>query len=132
MAPGGAVGWRDERCRVVVAAEPFAGFCRVVWNAHVREMTDLEPDDRAHLMRVVFATEAALRALPVPDKMNLADLGNAVPHEHWHVIPRFAEDSHLPQPAWSAPLREASARVLPAGVADVLAARLAGELGTSA
>jgi len=63
MAPGGAVGWRDERCRVVVAAEPFAGFCRVVWNAHVREMTDLEPDDRAHLMRVVFATEAALRAL---------------------------------------------------------------------
>jgi diadenosine tetraphosphate (Ap4A) HIT family hydrolase len=130
-APGGALVWQDDRCRVVlVVAEPFAGFCRVVWNRHVREMTDLEPGDRAHLMRAVFATEAALRSLLAPDKMNLASLGNAVPHVHWHVIPRFADDSHFPQSVWSARQREAAARTLPADFERALRARLADELGT--
>ena len=37
-----------------------------------------------------------------PAKVNLAALGNMVPHLHWHVIPRFADDSHFPQPVWGA------------------------------
>ena len=64
----------DGRCRVVIADEPFAGFCRVIWNAHVREMTDLALADREHLMRIVFRVEAALRALLEPHKINLASL----------------------------------------------------------
>jgi diadenosine tetraphosphate (Ap4A) HIT family hydrolase len=130
--PGGVVVWRDARCRVVVAAEPFAGFCRVVWRAHAREMTDLAPGDRAHLMRVVFATEEALRNLLSPLKMNLASLGNLVPHVHWHVIPRFADDSHFPQPVWGERQRHAAAPTLPAGFEAALAARLAADLGASA
>ena len=54
--------WRDARCRVVVTTEPFPGFCRVIWNEHVREMTDLSALNRAHLMDVVYAVESALRA----------------------------------------------------------------------
>jgi len=23
-----------------------------------------------------------------------------VPHLHWHVIPRFGDDKHFPQPLW--------------------------------
>ena len=58
---------------------------------------ELAPGDRAHLMRAVFATEAALRNLLQPlIKMNLASLGNLVPHVHWHVIPRCADESHFP------------------------------------
>src|SRR5262245_35202155 len=97
---GGRVVFEDARARVVVTDEPFGGFCRVVWKAHVREMTDLAPDDRMHLMNIVFAVEAALRALLAPQKVNLASLGNLVPHVHWHVIPRFADDSHFPQAVW--------------------------------
>jgi diadenosine tetraphosphate (Ap4A) HIT family hydrolase len=126
---GGHCLWRDERCRVVLADEAFAGFCRVIWNVHAREMTDLEPDDRAHLMRVVFAVEAALRSRLAPAKMNLASLGNLVPHVHWHVVPRFADDSHFPQPIWAAAQPVARGRALPAGFAAGLAADLAGELG---
>lgn len=106
---GGRRLWRDERCRVVLTDEPFVGFCRVIWNAHVREMTDLDAADRAHLMRVVFAVEAALRARLKPDKMNIAALGNATPHLHWHVIPRFVSDSHFPQPVWGVPQRAPAA-----------------------
>ena len=65
-------------------------------------MSDLADPDRRHLMTVVFATESALRGLYAPDKVNLASLGNLVPHLHWHVIPRFRDDPKFPAPIWSA------------------------------
>jgi diadenosine tetraphosphate (Ap4A) HIT family hydrolase len=49
-----------------------------------------------------------LRRLLQPTKVNLASLGNQVPHLHWHVIPRFADDAHFPDPVW-APRRRAGA-----------------------
>jgi diadenosine tetraphosphate (Ap4A) HIT family hydrolase len=126
---GGRRMWRDARCRVVLTDEPFAGFCRVIWNTHVREMTDLAAADRDHLMRVVFATEAALRATLAPNKMNLAALGNMTPHLHWHVIPRFADDSHFPQPVWGATQRDAKARALPPDLAQRLTRDISNALG---
>src|SRR5258706_11487040 len=108
---GGALIWRDERCRVVRIDEPgYPGFCRAIWGAHVAEMTDLADAERAHFMRVVFALEAALRALLRPDKINLASLGNVVPHLHWHVIPRYHNDPHFPNPVWSAAIRQPAPR----------------------
>jgi diadenosine tetraphosphate (Ap4A) HIT family hydrolase len=103
---GGELLWQGELCRVVYVEEPgYPGFCRVVWETHVREMTDLSEDDRLRLMEVVFAVEAVLREQLAPLKMNLASFGNAVPHLHWHVIPRYADDPHFPEPAWGQPLR---------------------------
>ena len=65
-------------------------------------MTDLEPAEREHCLRVVFGVERALRDTLRPDKINVASLGNQVPHVHWHVIPRFADDAHFPDPVWAA------------------------------
>jgi len=124
---GGDLVWRDARCRVVLTSEPFSGFCRVIWNAHVREMTDLAAPDRTHFMHVVHAVESALRARLTPIKMNLASLGNQTPHLHWHVIPRFADDSHFPNPVWAPRQRDAGPRALP----DDFAAALAGDLGAT-
>lgn len=101
-----AVLWRDDFCRVVWVDDPdYPGYCRVILNAHVREMTDLPEDARQRLMAVVFATEGALREALQPDKVNLASLGNQVPHLHWHVIPRFRDDRHFPDPIWAMPRR---------------------------
>ena len=103
---GGHVLWRDEFCRVVRAAvEGYPGFCRVILNRHVREMTDLEAPERERLMRVVFACERVLRDLLRPDKVNLASLGNQVPHLHWHVIARHRDDLHFPEAVWAPPRR---------------------------
>ena len=125
---GGELLWRDERCRVIHAAEPgYPGFCRVVWEAHVKEMTDLSDSDRAHLMEVVFAVESVLRELLQPAKINLASLGNHVPHLHWHVIPRFADDPHFPHPVWAATQRSplsVQREVNTAALAGALAAAL--------
>jgi diadenosine tetraphosphate (Ap4A) HIT family hydrolase len=99
--------WRDARLRVVSAGDPdYPGFLRVIWDAHVREMTDLEPSEREHCLQVVFAVERALRDTLRPDKINVASLGNQVPHVHWHVIPRFDDDAHFPDPVWAARRRD--------------------------
>jgi diadenosine tetraphosphate (Ap4A) HIT family hydrolase len=68
----------------------------------VKEMTDLPAADQQALIRVIFTAEATLREVMVPDKINLASLGNVVPHLHWHVIPRYADDPHFPNPVWGA------------------------------
>lgn len=99
--PGGALLWQSADCRVVRVDDPhYPGFCRVIWNVHVREMTDLPPAARDQLMRVVFAVEEVVRRLFGPDKINLASFGNMLPHLHWHVIPRWADDRHFPEPVW--------------------------------
>lgn len=124
--------WQDARCRVILVNDPgYPGYCRAIWNAHVKEMTDLAGSDRAHLMRVVFAVEAILRELLHPDKINLASLGNQVPHLHWHVIPRHHNDAHFPNPIWSARLRESTRNITidPGLLSQKLAEQLASSQG---
>ncbi|MBP7641072.1 MAG: HIT domain-containing protein, partial [Thauera sp.] len=75
---------------------------------------------------VVMATEAALRNLLDPDKINLASFGNMVPHLHWHVIPRYRDDRHFPESVWGAPQREGV--VHPAADAVPLARAIDGAL----
>lgn len=84
----------------------YPGFCRVVWSDHVSEMTDLSPTDRAELMQVVWLVEETIRKVMQPDKINLASLGNMVPHLHWHIIPRYANDRNFPDSVWSAAKRK--------------------------
>lgn len=126
----GILLWQDARLRVVLVDDKdYAGFCRVIWNAHVKEMTDLSVDDRAHLMRVVFMVEQTLRDLLRPDKINLASLGNMTPHIHWHVIPRFADDTHFPQPIWGTRQRDAQPHEVNIDtLRDILATTLAASI----
>lgn len=108
-SPGGTTLWETAGWRVVrVADGDYPGFCRVIWKAHVREMSDLPPVDRHALMAVVFAVEQVVRQLFAPDKINLACFGNVVPHLHWHIIPRWHDDRHFPQPIWGQAQRTAS------------------------
>ncbi|MDE2440271.1 MAG: HIT family protein [Betaproteobacteria bacterium] len=99
--PGGTILWQSARCRVIRVDDPhYPGFCRVVWTDHVHEMTDLDPEARSYLMQIVFIVEAVVRKLFSPYKINLASFGNMVPHIHWHIIPRWLDDRHFPEPVW--------------------------------
>lgn len=131
--PGGALLWKDERCRVVrvdgADGEGYPGFCRVIWHNHVRELSDLSRDDRHHLLDVLTATERAVRLAVGPDKINLASLGNLTPHLHWHVIPRYRDDRHFPESVWGAPQRDGV--IHPAADAVALARAIDGALHPS-
>ena len=105
-APGGRVIVQAPRWRLVHAQEPgFPAFYRLVWRDHVREFSQLAAADRQACMDAVVAVEEVLLASLAPDKVNVASLGNAVPHLHWHVIARFAWDSHFPGAVWAGPQR---------------------------
>lgn len=86
--------------RLRLAANQFArGYCVLICARHVAEPYGL-PDEEcaaffADLMRAARALEAVFR----PTKMNFQILGNAVPHLHCHLVPRFYGD-----PAPSRPL----------------------------
>ena len=109
----GQLIWRGNDCRIILVHDPdLPGFCRVIWNRHFSEMTDLSYGEREHLMTLVFAVESAVRRIMHPDKVNIAALGNMVPHIHWHVIPRFKNDAFFPGSTWSNKLRETSESVL--------------------
>ncbi len=130
-ADGGTVILRTDELRVVAVDDAdYPGFTRVIWNAHVAEMTELDAPQIARLMGAVFAVEDALRAVLRPDKVNLASLGNQVPHLHWHAIPRFADDAHFPHPIWGArqgdpdPAQLAARRALLPALAGEIRARL--------
>jgi diadenosine tetraphosphate (Ap4A) HIT family hydrolase len=123
---GGEVVYRNDKLRVVLVDDAnYPGFCRVIWNAHVSEMTDLPPAGRSILMRTVCQVETALREVLRPDKINLASLGNMVPHLHWHLIPRFRDDAHFPNPIWAESARRPAADVLDARRAMLPALRAA-------
>jgi len=101
--------WRDADWRVVrVRDAAFPAFYRVIHRDHVREMTQLAPAARHRALDLVCAVERTLIAQLQPTKINLASLGNVVPHLHWHVIARFDWDSHFPQPVWGTAQREAA------------------------
>ncbi len=99
---GGSLIVCTKKLRVIRAQDAdHPAFYRVIWNEHVAEWTDLIPLDRSHLMQAVAKVETALRQHLQPTKINLASLGNVVPHLHWHVIARFDWDARWPAPVWA-------------------------------
>ena len=100
---GGELIYRHAKFRVIQANEPlYPGFLRLIWNAHVREFSQLTRPDRLLCMDVLVVLETFVLNTLKADKVNLATLGNVVPHLHWHIIPRFVGDAHFPAPVWAA------------------------------
>ena len=109
----GQLIWRGDDCRVIMVNDSdLPGFCRVIWNHHIVEMSDLSYGERDHLMGLVFVVEEAIRQIMKPTKVNLAALGNMTPHIHWHVIPRFTDDAYYPGSIWSTRTRDTVAAIL--------------------
>ncbi|WP_374434366.1 HIT family protein [Inhella sp.] len=113
---GGLPLYRDELLRVVRVTDTpeHPAFYRVILNAHVAEFSALPRAERVRLMETVVAVERILLDTLRPAKINLASLGNVVPHLHWHVIARFADDAQFPAPIWAAAQRERPAAALQA------------------
>ncbi|WP_020653672.1 HIT family protein [Massilia niastensis] len=107
--------WCGDKFSVILVDDAaYPGFCRVIWHEHVREMSDLAREDRLLLNDAVFQVEEAVREVMQPLKVNVASLGNVVPHLHWHVIPRYADDAHFPAPVWAQAARQTGQAVLDA------------------
>ncbi|MAZ88443.1 MAG: HIT family protein [Cellvibrionaceae bacterium] len=66
----------------------------------IREVHHLSEEDRVQLTRESCHLAEVMADLFVPDKMNVAALGNMVPQLHVHHIARFKTDVAWPKPIW--------------------------------
>ena len=70
----------------------FPGWSVLVLRRHATELFELERDERARLIEDVSDVALALKQAFDARKVNYALFGNLVPHIHWHLIPRLADD----------------------------------------
>ena len=91
-----------ERCYVLLNRDQFfPGYTFVFTKHHVTELFHLDQPTRTAVMEEVTRVAEALYNLFRPAKINYELLGNMVPHMHWHLVPRFADDPLWPRPIWS-------------------------------
>lgn len=64
------------------------------------ELIDLDETQQHALLREVSQASRLLRERFVPDKLNVAALGNVVTQLHVHVIARYTGDIAWPKPVW--------------------------------
>lgn len=77
------------------------GLSIVVWRGrHVAEPTELADEEATHYWREVLTVGRAIESAFQPVKLNYNLLGNAVPHLHTHIVPRYEDD---PRPGWPFP-----------------------------
>jgi diadenosine tetraphosphate (Ap4A) HIT family hydrolase len=77
------------------------GYTISIWRGrHVAEPTELEAAEAAAYWSELLRVGRALEEHLEPVKMNYELLGNALPHLHTHVMPRYADD---PKPGWPFP-----------------------------
>jgi diadenosine tetraphosphate (Ap4A) HIT family hydrolase len=81
----------------------FAGWTVVVFQRHATELFHLAPTERFQLMEEVNRVANALSDVFQAKKINYELLGNQLPHIHWHLIPRLADDPAPLEPVWRVP-----------------------------
>lgn len=85
--------------RLRLAANQFSpGYCVLICARHVREPYDLTAEQNAAFFADMMRVGRVLERLFAPTKMNFQLLGNAVPHLHCHIIPRYYGDPAPSQP----------------------------------
>ncbi len=71
-----------------------------------KELGDMPKDLRAKLWEICDIIEYEMKNYYNPTKINMASFANMLPRVHIHVMARFENDSHFPNPMWGEKLRE--------------------------
>jgi diadenosine tetraphosphate (Ap4A) HIT family hydrolase len=79
----------------------YTGYCLLVSREHATELSQLGAKRSAFLTEMAILAEA-IEACFQPSKLNYELLGNMVPHLHWHIFPRYADDPEKLSPVWLA------------------------------
>jgi len=92
---------RFPLCLVLLSRDANYPWCILVpQRQDVREIFHLTEEDRLQLMCESSHLAEVMADLFVPDKMNIAALGNMVPQLHIHHVARLKADGAWPQPIW--------------------------------
>jgi diadenosine tetraphosphate (Ap4A) HIT family hydrolase len=92
---------RFPLCRLLLLRDAnYPWFVLVPDRDAISEIYQLSDEDQQQLMRESATLSRALAAAFVPDKLNIAALGNMVPQLHLHHVVRYKNDPAWPSPVW--------------------------------
>ena len=77
----------------------------------IKEFSDANGEERMVIWQALDIIERAMLEHFKPEKINIAQFGNYLPHLHWHIMARFETDSYFPEPMWGLRQREGSFRL---------------------
>ncbi|HEX4051603.1 MAG TPA: HIT family protein [Steroidobacteraceae bacterium] len=91
-------------CTLYLARDQrYRGACRAIYDRrHVNRIDELTAAEWQQLAQDLWRAQQAIVRTVRCDHLNLASLGNEVPHLHWHLIPRYRDDGRWGQPIWRA------------------------------
>ncbi len=79
----------------------FRGYSVLAFDArHAVTLAELSRHEYARFMDDLRLCVRALTLALDPGHMNVELLGNAVPHLHWHIVPRYTDDPRWGSPIW--------------------------------
>ncbi len=87
--------YKNDFFRVILVDE-IPGYIRVITNKHLKEFSELNDEEAVKLTLAIKKIEKKMIKFLNPDKINIANLGNMVPHLHIHIIPRYKNDPWWP------------------------------------
>ncbi len=79
---------------------------KVFTQRKIKEFSEADGAERMAVWQVLDIIEREMIAHFSPEKINIAQFGNYLPHLHWHIMARFKEDSFFPEPMWGERQRE--------------------------
>ncbi len=101
--PAEEVVWRFPHSIAFLGPWQFyRGYCVLVSRLHARELSELPDEVRHDYLDEMCLLARAIEQACRPHKLNYELLGNQVPHLHWHLFPRFADDPARLSPVWLA------------------------------
>ena len=113
---------RELRESFVVLADSqrYEGYCILLLKSHRECLARLDKELQLRLYEDVIDVGRALNRAFSPLRINYECLGNALPHVHWHVIPRFDWDPQPESPIWVRPREERNVAVDEAHLAEIV------------
>jgi diadenosine tetraphosphate (Ap4A) HIT family hydrolase len=83
--------------------QTYRGHCLLILDLkHATRPDQLSADEWAAFSSDLHRASSAITQTVKPDHVNVAALGNLVPHLHWHIVPRYRSDPRWGGPIWSA------------------------------
>ena len=70
-------------------AQAHKGRCVLALKSHHRELWECEPQERADFAEDLARASKAIQDLWGCTKLNLASFGDANPHLHFHIVPKY-------------------------------------------
>ena len=105
--------------------QAFFGTALLIFDLkHAVRLDQLSEHEWSRYAADLHRAESAVMAAVNPDHINVELLGNAIPHLHWHIIPRYRNEDRWGGPIWTTKLSELSVCRLEENEYDDLAGRI--------